>query len=138
MKKNRLKLILSFALVALIAAGALTGCKDKSPPDASGVEARAVGEGETVFRFEVTDGEENVFAWSVSTGETAVGAALFGAGLIKYDDSGMVAEVNGLTADWDADQAYWAFYVNGEYAVKGVDETDIEPDKTYAFVYTKG
>lgn len=38
--------------------------------------------------------------------------------------------VNGITAN-DADREYWAFYINGEYAVTGVDSTDIAEGATY-------
>ena len=40
--------------------------------------------------------------------------------------------MNGLTADYDTTGTYWAFYVNGAYAMGGVDTTPIEPDTDYA------
>ena len=46
--------------------------------------------------------------------------------------------VNGITADWDADQTYWAFYINGEYAMTGIDATEIVDGTTYSLVLTKG
>lgn len=36
-----------------------------------------------------------------------------------------------MTLDYDADGAYWAFYINGEYASTGVDSTNIEAGATY-------
>ena len=94
----------------------------------SAADATDVGEGSTVFAFEVTDNEKNV------------GKALLALKLINGSDSEyglMVTEVNGLTADYNTDKAYWAFYIDGEYASAGVDSTTIEQGKTYAFVYTK-
>ena len=44
-----------------------------------------------------------------------------------------VKTVNGVTADYDVDQTYWAFYINGEYAMTGVDATDVEAGQTYEF-----
>ena len=41
--------------------------------------------------------------------------------------------VNGETADYDTDGSYWAFYIDGEYAMAGVDYTAPEAGKTYAF-----
>ena len=35
------------------------------------------------------------------------------------------------------DQTYWAFYVDGEYAMSGVDTTIIEEGKAYAFKVEK-
>ncbi|MDD5953930.1 MAG: DUF4430 domain-containing protein [Firmicutes bacterium] len=41
--------------------------------------------------------------------------------------------VNGITADWDTEKAYWAFYIDGEYAQTGVDATEITAGATYTF-----
>ena len=48
-----------------------------------------------------------------------------------------VKTVNGMTADYDKDQHYWAFYINGEYALTGVDGTDITEGTTYRLEYAK-
>ena len=47
-----------------------------------------------------------------------------------------VRSVNGITADWEAEKAYWAFYIGEEYAQTGVDATDIVADTEYSFVKT--
>ena len=49
----------------------------------------------------------------------------------------MVDTVNGIKYDYNADGAYWAFYVNGEYAMSGVDTTEIDETAVYSFVATK-
>ena len=152
---NRLlKSVLSVFLVALIAVMALTGCaaNQNGNPDPQGTivtnqthspnsGATAIGEGNTNFAFEVTDNKGVVTKFTVNTNEKTVGAALLKLGLIEGEDSAnglYVKAVNGLAADYNADKAYWAFYVNGEYATSGVDSTSIEAGTTYAFVYTKG
>jgi len=112
----------------------------QSSVDAPPVTVTDIGHGEVVFRFEVIDNEGVVAAWNVSTDDETVGAALLTAGLISGETSAyglLVTEVNGIAAVYDTDKAYWAFYVDGEYATAGVDATQIERDKTYAFVYTK-
>lgn len=48
----------------------------------------------------------------------------------------MVETVNGVTADYSTDGAYWAFYVNGEYCNYGVDEQPVADRETYSIVYT--
>ena len=40
---------------------------------------------------------------------------------------------NGMTADYDKDGVYWAFYIDGEYAMTGVDATNITDGAQYAF-----
>ena len=49
-----------------------------------------------------------------------------------------VKPVNGETLDYDTDGMYWAFYMDGAYAMTGVDQTKIEPGVTYALVAEKG
>ena len=48
-----------------------------------------------------------------------------------------IKSVNGIVADYDVDASYWAFYVDGEYAMSGVDTTEIAEGKVYQLVYTK-
>jgi len=86
------------------------------------------------------DSDGLYYAWGVSTDEETVGDALLAVGLINGETSAYglyVTEVNGISAVYDTDKAYWAFYVDGGYATAGVDATEIEPDKKYSFVYTK-
>jgi hypothetical protein len=48
----------------------------------------------------------------------------------------MIATINGLTADYATDGAYWSIYVDGEYGMYGVDSQPVEDGHTYQFVYT--
>ena len=78
-------------------------------------------------------------AYNVSTDETTIGAALLSLGLIEGEqgDYGlMVTTIDGVRADYTLDGAYWAFYVNGEYAMTGVDATEIAVGNSYHFTYT--
>jgi len=151
MQMKRKIFILSFVLVALIAVTALTGCNGngggstlspaptESPAPTPPVVGEAeIGEGETVFRFEVTDDTGLSIGWFIRTDEETIGAALLEVGLIAgtVGEWGlMVEEVNGLRAVY-ADGFWWQFLVDGEMSTTGVDTTDIEPGKTYAFVHT--
>ena len=99
-----------------------------------------LGEGQTVFTFTVVDGEGNETAFEIHTDKTTVGEALLELGLIEGEEGAYglyVKKVNGITADYDVDQTYWAFYVNGEYGMTGVDATDIEAGATYTFKVEK-
>ena len=98
------------------------------------------GEGKTSFHFEVTDIDGKTTRFLVKTDKTIVGDALLETGLITGDPGpyGLyVKSVNGITADYGTEGAYWAFFINGEYALKGVDQTEIDTTTTYAFVKTK-
>ena len=137
--KAKTIVILLLAVTLLFAAA----CDSQSnTPDANATGrsgAQTIGEGATTFIFEVTDGDGNVSVWNVHTNESTVGDALTGVGLIHGDVSDfglMVTHVNGIRADFTEDGAWWAFYVDGEMAMVGVDSTDIEEGAVYAFVYT--
>ena len=151
MKMTRTKKALSFILcIVLIAAIALftTACNDNkatnATTEASTTEAPKVtvlGEGKTQFTFTVTDLEGNETAFEINTDETTVGAALLDLNLIAGEEGqyGLyVKTVNGITVDYETDGAYWAFYVDGEYAVSGVDTTDIVAGASYALKAEKG
>lgn len=100
---------------------------------------QSIGEGENRFMLTVTFKDGNMKAYNVSTDETTVGAALSALGLIEGEqgDYGLnVITIDGERADYNEDGAYWAFYVNGEYAQTGVDSTEIAEGSTYHFTYT--
>lgn len=48
----------------------------------------------------------------------------------------MVTTVNGVTADYNTNGAYWSFYLNGEYCNYGIDQQPIESGQAYRIVYT--
>lgn len=48
-----------------------------------------------------------------------------------------VESVDGETADWTADSAYWALYIGEEYATTGVSQTPVTDGGVYKLVYEK-
>ena len=129
----------------LIVAMALTaGCgkkkQENNPSAGQEVSTNKLGEGKTQFNFTVVDKDGKETAFDIHTDKTTVGDALLELELIAGEEStyGLyVKTVNGITADYDVDQTYWAFYVNGEYATAGVDSTNIEAGATYTFKVEK-
>ena len=88
------------------------------------------------FTFKVVDAEGNEKTFDIVTTETNVGEALLKEGLIAGDSGPYgiyVKQVNGITADYDTDGTYWAFYIDGEMAMTGVDATDITDGAEYMF-----
>ena len=84
--------------------------------------------------------EEQLVTFTIKTDKNTVGAALIEHGLIAGEESqyGLyIKVVNGITADYDKDQSYWSFYVNGEYSMKGVDSTEIAEGAIYQLAYTR-
>ena len=140
MKKTNILKMLSFVLcIVLIAAVALmtSGCNDNANPDtASSTAVDNVSKAEVKFTFIVVDTTGKETSFEISTNKTIVGEALLDEGLIAGEDSAYglyVKTVNGITLDYDTDGKYWAFYVNGEYGMTGVDTTEIVVGSTYCF-----
>ena len=136
----------SHCLVLIVAIALFTtGCNGKSgngDSSATGsgtvvqAEGGVLGEGNTKFAFTVVDKEGKETEFEIHTDKETVGDALSELGLIAGEESeyGLyVKTVNGITADYDKDGVYWAFYINGEYAPTGVDSTAITEGETYSF-----
>lgn len=103
-------------------------------------QVEVLGEGTNQFLFTVVDKDGNEANFEIHTDKEIVGDALLELELIAGEDSEyglFVKTVNGITADYNVDQTYWAFYVNGEYAISGVDTTAIEEGTTYTFKVEK-
>jgi hypothetical protein len=144
MKNNSMKKLLSLVLAfVLTAALALTGCSGKpaettapiEAPESAGSSAFTIlGEGEKSFELTIVDKEGAEHLYLIHTDEEMVGFALIEHELIEGEQGqyGMyIKSVLGQTLDYETDGMYWAFYVNGEYALTGVDQTPIQPDTAY-------
>ena len=91
--------------------------------------------------IEVVDDAGESTMYTVQTDAEYLGQAIEEAeGLTLEGEEGpyglVVSTVNGVTADYNTDGAYWAFYVDGEYCNYGVDEQPIEDGQAYQIVYT--
>ena len=103
------------------------------------VSYTVLGEGATTFYFTAKDVDNTVTCFEIHTDKTTVGAALLELGLIAGSESDWglyVTTVNGITADWDTEKAYWAFYIGEEFAQTGVDATEVVAGTTYTFAKT--
>ena len=143
-KCNRklLSLILSMMLIVAMAFS-MTACGDNNqekPNTENQADTTVLGKGATVFGFEVVGKDGKVSKFEIHTDKTTVGEALLEVELIEGEDGDYglyVKKVNGITADYNVDQTYWAFYINGEMAMTGVDATDIEAGATHTFKVEK-
>ena len=134
--------VVALAVAALFATGIIGGKKTPAG-NAPAVESTdvgivkdgdVVGQGATAFAFVIVDKEGNETAITVKTDKKMVGEALLDTGIVEGEmgDYGLyVKKVNGIEADYNVNQTYWAFYIDGEYAMTGVDVTEIAPGVTY-------
>lgn len=148
--KCRKRLPSCILCIVLIVAMALmtTGCngntKGSSSSDENNTSVQAdgnvLGEGSKQFSLTVSDQDGNQTEFEIHTDQETVGAALQELELIDGEEGqyGLyVTTVNGITADYDKDGMYWAFYINEEYAQTGVDATEIQEGESYSLKLEK-
>lgn len=130
-----LSLILCFVLVAAIALVG-SGCGAKETKSDTPSSSDVLGEGETEFTVSITFSDGSEKAYTVNTDKKTVGEALIEVELIEgtVGDYGLMVEtVDGETVKYEDGGKYWAFYIDGEYAMTGVDATEITAGATYSF-----
>jgi hypothetical protein len=157
-RKNQNKIAL-FAAAALLASALLTGCGAAASSTAASSEevasSVAVSEAasseaaseeasaqtvQATFTVVYADETSEEFTLEVEDG-TLLSDALRDAGLISEEEAaaGFVTEVNGVLADWNADQAWWCLTDgNGEMTSVGVGDIELHEGDSYAFTYTAG
>ena len=145
------------AAAAALAASLLVGCGASSAASstassaasseavssvaASGEAVSEASDAKIKAQFTVTgaDGESQTFDLEATDGEK-LSDALAEAGIISEDEAaaGFVTTVNGETADWDKDQAWWCLTdATGEMTTVGVADIELHDGDSYAFTYTK-
>lgn len=131
-KKSNKKIIIGIAvLVAIIAIFAVIYAIAK--PKAN--------QGSKAVTIEVTDNEGKITSY-----ETRTDAEYLSQIFDEIDDLTVegtdgdyglyIDTVNGLTADYAADGAYWSIYVNGEYGNYSADQQPVTDGDVYGLVYT--
>ena len=124
-KKTQRCLLWCVLLIAALAV-LFTGCGKKTEPK---VEGKA-------FTVLVADLEGKETTFEMVSDKATVGEALLEEGLIAGEEGSYglyVTAVNGIELDWERDQKYWAFYIDGEYALAGVDQTELAEGAVYSF-----
>ena len=137
--KLALSLFITLALTLTIASCGNTKAPEGLWSTAVYTENTELGEGDKTITVEFSAADK-VITFTVHTDAGTVGDALLENGLISGDEGAYglyVKVVNGITADYDVDQSYWGFYIGGEYAMTGVDMTEIDESTVYRLEYTK-
>ena len=140
-----MKKTISLVLAILCILALFAGCGNKGPVYVDGTarytEDTTLGKGSKTISVTVKDNEGKAVVFTIKTDAKTVGDALLENKVIAGEDGQyglFVKVVNGLRADYDKDGAYWAFTINGEMAMTGVDQTDITDGGVYELVYTVG
>ena len=136
--KSTISIILSLIfLVTLVSCNTVD--KEGLWEDATYRKDMEFGNGAKTITVEVKAGDDQV-TFTIKTDKDTVGAALLEHELIAGEEGAYglyIKKVNGIVADYDIDQSYWSFYIDGEYAMSGVDTTEITEGCIYKLEYTK-
>ena len=139
MKKTTVKTLSVILSVVFILC--LVSCNELAEEVKTGIWENAaytkdevVGEGAKEVKIDVV-AEGKTITLTVKTDKATLGEALYELGLIN--DASFFDVLIGIKADWNLDQAYWAFYKGDEMMMVGVGDTDISGGEHYRFVYTK-
>ena len=98
-------------------------------------------EGSKAITIEVVDDEQKNVTYDVKTDAEYLRQAMEEAAGLEFSGSEseygmMVTTVNGVTADYNVNGAYWSFYVNGEYCNYGIETQPVLDGDAFRIVYT--
>ncbi|MBO7310755.1 MAG: hypothetical protein J6U86_05115 [Clostridia bacterium] len=138
--KNTLRITASLLLVAVMLF-CVVSCAEKVDAtglweDAKYLSDTTLGEGENTVKVLVVCEDQSI-TFTIKTDKDNLGDALYEHELIN--DPSFFDVCNGMKADWDKDNAYWAFYIDDELAMYGVNDESIPSDaeREYKIAYTK-
>ncbi|MBQ2893520.1 MAG: DUF4430 domain-containing protein [Oscillospiraceae bacterium] len=143
--KNKKLLIALIAFVAVVAlmVGVWFATRPEAPETTDPTATTETGTSDpdmAKLKFTVivvhADGTEKTFNYETTGGY--LGPILVEEGLIEESDSsGLYNTVDGVTADWNVDQSWWAFYIGDEMAMYGMNDAAIHDGDVFKLVYTK-
>lgn len=129
-KTNKKALIGVVALVAVIAVLAAVFFIFRPKPVA----------GSKSIVIEVVDNAQETTSYELKTNAEYLRQAMEEAAGLTFSgeetEFGLtIHTVNGVTADFNVDSAYWSFYVNGEYCNYGIDAQPVLDGDTFTIKY---
>lgn len=92
------------------------------------------------FRVEIVHGDGSSKVINCNADDEYLGEALQFLGLIEGENNQFglyITAVDGEKAVYEENGAYWALYVDGEYAQQGIDLTPITDGGNYSLKYTR-
>ena len=99
-------------------------------------------EGAKSITIEVVDSAEKSIVYELNTDAKYLAQAMDEAEGLEYEaEDGpyglSVSTINGESAVYETDGAYWGFYVNGDYCNYGISEQPVNDGDAFRIVYTK-
>jgi hypothetical protein len=136
MKQNKKKTIcwcIGIAAAAVIMICIYCLCRPKASVGSKNVELEVVDDQNEIKTYQIqTDGEylSDVMDELTKTSDFTYQGSTSSYGLY-------IETVNGVTADFSKDGAYWSIYVNGEYGQYSADQQPVQDKDEFKLVYAK-
>ena len=146
MKKTLRILALLLALILTTFAFAACGTGETEAPQTN-TDTSSVASTNTdattkiTITVEVVDDKGESTKFTIETAEEFLRGALEQEKLVEGEDGpyGLyIKKVNGISADYNTDGAYWQVFEGETAAMTGVDEIKLKDGGLYKLVYTKG
>ena len=118
----------SVALLAILLAFSCVACVSADTTDTTAV----------TFTFEVIGKDGTGRSYEIETTEQKLAKALAAEGLIEYDAGGLYTTIDGVTADWSDNEAWWCITKDGQMTEKGLNDLDVADGDHYEATYTNG
>ncbi len=98
-------------------------------------------EGSKDITISVINSKQETKTYELSTDAQYLRQAMDEADGLEYTGSQgeygvMISAINGETADFSTNGAYWSFYVNGQYCNYGIDTQPVNDGDAFEIVYT--
>ncbi len=117
--------IMSVVLVALLVFSAFAGCRKK--------ESERIGIVTVTVDIVKEDAKKTV---TLKTEQLYLADALVEQGIIEYQKGGMYNTIDGITAEFSKDGAWWYITKNGEMVNQGLNDIKIADGEHYEITYT--
>ena len=107
--------------------------------DATYREDKTFGTGAKSIKVTVKAENASV-TFTVNTDKENLADALLEHKLVEGEDGAYglyIKKVNGILADYDVNQSYWSFQINGEAQMNGVSDAKIRGGESFELVYAK-
>ncbi len=130
--KNSKKILALIAIVLVVALMAFAYVTFREKPSG----------GEKSITIEVIDSAQKSVVYELNTDAEFLAQAMDEAdGLVYEAEDGpyglSVSSINGESAVYEKDGAYWGFYVNGDYCNYGISKQPVNDGDAFQIIYTK-
>ena len=131
-KANLMRILAAALFALLLAALGLVYVRFSAKP----------AEGSKAITIEVINSAEKKTVYALYTDAQYLRQAMEEADGLTFDAQEgpyglMVSAVNGETADYSRDGAYWGFFVNGAYCNYGIDQQPVHDGDAFTIAYTR-